>query len=281
MRSNVNPFEPWRPTEAAVPPPLHAARPWRPPPPPPAATAVEDPPLVEPVNPPPRKKPPKRPLPPERPQGQPSRRRTPLSQLTAFVLFGVLTCLGLESMGWCRGAHLPRLMALGASIGLFAGMAFNGRRGWRTRVTWMAAALAVAGIALWFVPTMRGVNLWSAYRQVETLRTLPAGEVAVYQRGAAARRTLIEEFPSFAPDIRAAEQAWLRRTVNEAVESADRRLERDPHAALADLQRLNTELAQLEGYASVQKELETARARAVQACVKRVRREAEDLLDKK
>jgi hypothetical protein len=281
MKVLVNPFEPWRPTEAAVPPPIHAARPWRPPPPPPAAAAVEDPPFVEPVNPSPRKKPVKRPSRPERPRGQPSQGRTPLSQWAAFVVFGVLAILCLDSVGWLRGTHTPRLMALGASGGLLVGMALNRRRGWQVRLTWMAAALTLAGMAAWFVPTIHGVNLWSAYREVEALRALPAGNVAEYERGVPARRVVVQEFPSFGPDVNAAEQAWLRRTVDEAIESADRQLDTDPHAALANLHRLNTELAPLEHYASVRKELESARARAMQACAKVVRREAEDLLDNK
>ena len=278
MKVHVNPFEPWRPTEAPVPPPIHAARPWRPSPPPPAAAAVEEPLFVEPVDPPPRKKPAKRPPRPERPQartGPPCQRRTPVSQLTAFVVLGVLAFLCLDGVGWCRGTHMPRLMALGASAGLFIGMAFNFRRDWYTRLTWMAIALALAGIALWFVPTLNGVNLWSAYRHVESLRTLPPGDVAEYQRGVSARRLLVQDFPSFAPDVSAAEQAWLRRTMDEAIESADHRLETDPHAALADLQRLNAELAFLDQDHPVRKELESARARAVQACVKVVQREIE------
>lgn len=160
-------------------------------------------------------------------------------------------------------------------------MTFNRRRDWRTRLTWMAGSLALAGLALWFVPTMRGVNLWSAYRQVEALRALPAGDLAAYQRGAATRRVLVEEFPSFAPEMSAAERAWLRRTVDEAVETADRQLETDPHAALAAVHRLNAELTPLEHYASVQKDLASARARAMQACDKVARREAEELQAKK
>jgi hypothetical protein len=171
-------------------------------------------------------------------------------------------------VGWLRGTHAPRLMALGVSAAVLLGMAMSRRRSWYARLTWMALALALAGITAWFVPTLRGVNLWSAYRQIEALRAVPAGDVAEYQRGAPARRILVQEFPSFAPDVSAAEQSWLRRTVDEAIENADRQLENDPHAALADLHRLNEELARLEHYALVQKELESARRRALQACLK-------------
>lgn len=281
MKRNVNPFEPWRPPAAAVPPPIHAARPWRPPSPPPMQTATEEPPFVEAVDPPPpRKKRPKHPPRPKRPQGQaekPSRSLTPLSQCIPVILLAVSALLCLDSVGWLRGTHLPRLLALGASAALLVVMAFNRRRSWYTRLTGMATALALAGIAAWFVPTVRGVNLWSAYRQVEALRLLPAGEVAEYQRGAAARRILVEEFPSFTSDVSAAEQAWIRRTVDEAVDSADRRLETEPHIVLADLQRLDAALASLEHYAPLKHELEAARRRAVQACAKAARREVEEL----
>ena len=40
---NVNPFEPWRPAQVDVPPPLHASRPWRPPAPPRAAAVPLEP----------------------------------------------------------------------------------------------------------------------------------------------------------------------------------------------------------------------------------------------
>src|SRR5690242_3245085 len=105
MKTNVNPFEPWRPTEASVPPPIHAARPWRPPPPPPAQTATEEPPLIEPINPPPRKKTCKRRPRPERPQAQTSQGRTPVSQLTVFVVFGVLAFLCLAATGLLLSTH--------------------------------------------------------------------------------------------------------------------------------------------------------------------------------
>jgi hypothetical protein len=180
----------------------------------------------------------------------------------------VVVILCLASAGWLRDTHLLRFMSLGVSSTVFVGMAFDSSRSRYRRLIWMAAALAFAGIAAWFGPTLRGVNLWSGYRQTEALRALPAGDLPGYHRGATARRILVEEFPSFAADVAAAEQAWLRRTVDEAVETADRQLEVDPHAALADLHRLNAELTPLEHYASVRKELDTARRRALQACVK-------------
>ncbi len=68
--------------------------------------------------------------------------------------------------------------------------------------------------------------------------------------------------------MNAAEQAWLRRTVDEAIENADRRMEKDPHQALADLHQLNEELAPLQQYASVRKEVQAARRRALRACLK-------------
>jgi hypothetical protein len=140
----------------------------------------------------------------------------------------------------------------------------------------MAIALSLAGITLWFVPTVHGVSLWSAYRQVQQMRALPAGEVARYQRAVAESQFLVEDFPSFAPDIRAAKQAWLHHTVDEAIENADRQLENDPQTAFVHLHRLNEELARLEHYASVQKELETARRRAMQGCAKAVQREVKN-----
>ncbi len=269
MKGTVNPFEPWRPVANRIPPPLHVGRPWRPPPPLPVRAAVAEPPIVEPVKPLPRNKPQERPKQPEQQARQPSRRRPPISEWT--LVRRVIACIGafagIVIVGTC-GTHAPRLLMLVAAT-LLAVMAFDPSRSWSKRRAWMVAANAFAGIALWFVPTMHGVNLWSAYRQIEELRALPAGTVAEYQRGAAVRRTLMEDFPSFAADVKAAEQAWLRRTVDEAIENADRQLDTDPGAALAHLRQLDKELSsELKHYASVRKELESAHRRAVQACVK-------------
>lgn len=177
-----------------------------------------------------------------------------------------LVCL--DSVGWLRGAHTLRLIALGASAAILAGMAFHPRRSWYSRLTGMTIALALAAIAAWFVPTLHGINLWSAYRQVEALHVLPPGDIAEFQRSAAARRLLVQDFPAFAPEVQDAELAWLRRTVDEAIENADRQLEADPHRALTALQQLKAELAPLEQYSSVRDQLEAARRRAVDACAK-------------
>jgi hypothetical protein len=276
MRGNINPFEPWRPVEARIPQPIHASRPWRPSPPPPARQAAEEPPFVLPVNTPRRDGPPAQPARTKQLQNRkerPSSGCIRISQFFALGIFFLLTVLCLDAVDWLRGTHLPRLIAIGASAGFLVAMALNGRRNWYTRLAWMAGALAFAGAAAWFVPTVNGVSLWSAYRQVEAIRNLPAGDLAAYRRGAEARQLLVEEFPSLAADISAAKQAWLRRTVDEAIESADKQLESDPHAAFVNLHRLNMELARLEHYDSVKKELESARRRAMQVCAKLVEHE--------
>jgi hypothetical protein len=277
MKGNVNPFEPWRPSGIDIPPPLHASRPWRPPPKSPARALAEEPPLVEPVHPPAASKPPKAPPQPQRRQcrAQPSVLHTPVSELRPdvkvvlgmlFLLFG----LGLAGVGWLGDTHWPRVFAtlLAIAIGLTAGVSLTRRRAWFVRLGWMAGGLALAGLAGFFVPTTRGVNLWSAYQQRDELRALPAGDVAGYLRGAPTRKALTSVFPAFAEDIAAAEHAWFRRTADAAIEETDRQMDDDPHKALAQLHRLNTELSRLEHYALVQAELEAARHRVVQACLK-------------
>jgi len=181
-----------------------------------------------------------------------------------------LGVLGLVGLGWLGGTHLPRIFTalLAIGVGFAIGISLLHRRTWFVRLGGMAGGLALAGLAGWFVPTTNGVNLWSAYRQVDELRALPAGDVVGYNRGAPARKEMTAEFPTFAEDVRAAEQAWFRRTVDAAIEEADRQLETDPHKALADLHRLSTQLMSLEHYASVRGELESARQRAVQASLK-------------
>jgi hypothetical protein len=268
MKGTVNPFEPWRPVEGRIPPPLYASRPWRPPLPRPVSANVEEPPLVEPIKPQPRNK---LQAVPRRQQAEKKAsppKRMCLSKWLAFVVLGVAGILCLDSVGWYRSTHIPRLAVLGVSAGILAGMAFSRRRSWYRRLSWMAAALAIAGIAMWFIPTTQGVSLWAAYRQIEAVRALPAGDVSGYQRGEAARRTLVKEYPSFAAVVREVEQAWLRRTVDEAIENSDRQLDKNPDTALAQLRQLHKELSRLEHYATVKKELEAARRRAVQACIK-------------
>src|SRR5579884_146351 len=271
MKGTVDPFEPWRPVANRIPPPLHVGRPWRPPPPPPVRKAVGEPPFIEPVKPQPRNKPPER---PKQPQG---RTVKPSSELTLRDLWPVLlplflafvtNGLALANLGWVERTQLTRFWALNICAALLGGIVLYHRQGGHARLIWMVIVLALAGIALWFVPTIHGVNLWSAYRQVEELRALSPGDVAAYQRGAMARRTLVEDFPSFAADVKAAEQAWLRRTVDEAIENADRQLDKDPDAVLVGLHQLDKQLSQLEYYGLVRKDLESARRRAVQACLK-------------
>jgi hypothetical protein len=269
MKGNVNPFEPWRPAEANVPPPLHASRPWRPPAPPPARVAVEEPPFAEPADP-PRAAPAKpRPRPAQR-LAAPSKPAAPLrsdQRMVLLVLF-LLGTLGLVGLGWLGGAHFPRVAValLAVAAGAIASISVARRRNGYVRLGWMAAGLAGAALAAWFVPTVHGVSLWSAYRQMDELHALPLGDVAAFRDGAAMRRTMVEDYPAFAAEVRATEQDWLRRTVEDAVETADRRLTKDPHQALVDLHGLNDELAQLEDYPLVQKDLEAACGRALQAC---------------
>jgi hypothetical protein len=296
MKGNVNPFEPWRPSRLEVPPPLHAGRPWRPPAP--ARAAEPEPPLVEPVDPPARKSPPKGPperdrrRPPERERcrrlAEPSTLGTPVSELRAdqkivLTMFFALGVLGLVGLGGLGGTHLPRVFfaLLAVAIGCTVGISMARRRSWFARLGWMASGLALAGLAGWFVPTTKGVNLWSAYRQVDQLRSLPAGDTAGYSRGVQARKAMVSEFPTFAEDVAAAEHAWFRRTVDTAIETADRHLESEPHKALRGLHQLNAELARLEHYGIVKAELEAAHKRVVQACLQAAMEEIEDLLGKK
>src|SRR5262249_27030784 len=193
---NVNPFEPWRPTGLDIPPPLHTGRPWRPPAPP---RAFEEVPLVvEPADPapPPNKrvdKPAKR---PSEPEGRQQRRRpsslpkSPSNLRIVLGMFFVLGTLGLFGLGYLGGTHLPRVFTalLAVAVGFTLGISVFQRRSWYVRLGWIASGLALAGLAGWFVPTARGVSLWSAYRQVAELRALPAGDVSGYVNGAAARK---------------------------------------------------------------------------------------------
>ncbi|HEY7156204.1 MAG TPA: hypothetical protein VH575_19720 [Gemmataceae bacterium] len=277
MKGNVNPFEPWRPVELKVPPPLHASRPWRPPAPP-ARVVEAEPPFVEPADPapPPNKRADRQANDRRKPAcGACASRRKPTTPLrtdqrVVLGMFFVLGALGLLGLSYLGGTHSPRVFTalLAVDAGFTVGISVFRRRSWYVRLGWMAGGLALAGLAGWFVPTTHGINLWSAYRQVDALRVLPAGDVAGYRNGAAARKEVVSEFPTFAEDMAIAEQAWLRRTVDAAIEDADRKLETDPDKALADLHHLDEALTPLEHYAPVRKEIEAARQRALRASLK-------------
>jgi hypothetical protein len=280
MKGIVNPFEPWRPVDVPIPPPLHAARPWRPVPP--RRPALEDEiPLAELVDPSTRK--------PDGKRGCCERKRAARRErnnrrasvpprtgeakrcrvLSVFVLLlGALAIVGFSFIGQ---THFFRALltqfALAAGFGM--GLSRGSDRPWRVRLGWMAAGLALAGLSAWFVPTVNGVNLWSAYRQVEELRELPAGEVAQFRRGAVERRLVVEDFPTFASDLKAGELAWMRRTVDEAIESADLQIVLDPRAAVSDLRKLIDELNGLNHFDAVRDELQSALKKAEQAAAKR------------
>lgn len=272
MKSIVNPFEPWRPQDVPIPPPIHAARPWRPASPPPARPANQAIPFAEPVDPPRQNR--ARKCCGKRKEAARVEKRNAAAKSsgTACRVLGVLAALlvlgSLTTLGscWLGGSHFFRVVftLLAVTVSFTFGLAPASPRTWASRLTWMATGLALAGLSAWFVPTLRGVNLWSAYRQVEELRTLPAGEIAEYQRGAVDRRILIAEFPSFTSDIRAAETAWLRRTVDEVIENAERQADRDPQAALATLQRWNEDLKNSDQFSSVREDLQTAQQRFTQ-----------------
>lgn len=276
MNGIVNPFEPWRPVEAEIPPPIHASQPWRPTPPTQLA-ASEEIPFAELADPPKRCKQPKRKCAAKRAERErtaPTTREAPKSSrvlVPLIFLLGLLVVLGLS---WLGGDHFWRITVTLAAVGAGFIVAFSlpSERGWHVRLGWLAAGLALAALSAWFVPTLHGISLWSAYARVEELRTLPLGDMDEYRRDAPARRMLVEAFPSFASDVSAAELAWVRRTVDEAIENADRRLEVDPHTALSDLHRVNAELSRLDQYVSVRNELQAAEQRAAQACVKVARR---------
>lgn len=276
MNGIVNPFEPWRPLETEIPPPIHAGRPWRPTPPTQRA-ASEDIPFAELADPPKRCKQPKQKCAArraERKRTAPTTMEVPRSPrvlVPRILLLGLLVVLGLS---WLGSAHFWRIIVTLAAVGAGFLVAFSlpSERGWYVRLGWLAAGLALAAVSAWFVPTLHGISLWSAYERVEELRALPAGDIDEYRRGEPARRMLVEAFPSFASDVSAAEVAWIRRTVDEAIENADRQLEVDPHAALSVLHRLNAELSRSDEYVSVRNELQAAEQRAARACVKVARR---------
>ncbi len=282
MKAIVNPFEPWRPIDLPIPTPLNAGRPWRPSPPlrPASEEAI---PLAESVDPPARKRKQRccgkkkcaarkakktQPSIDRERVGEPKRSRIlPI----LFLLLGTLILAGFSCFG---GTHYFRVFVtlFAVFVGFSFGLSPSAEKSWHVRLRWMTCGLALAGLSAWFVPTLSGINLWSAYRQVEDLREMQPGEVDEFLRGAADRHRLVEAFPSFAAEVKSGEAAWLRRTVDEAISSADLRLDTLPCTAATDLQKLSAELKGLDHFDAVRDELQSAIQRAEQACVKADRR---------
>ncbi len=282
MKAIVNPFEPWRPIDVPIPKPLNPGRPWRPSPPlrPTSKGAI---PLAESIDPPATKrkrrccgknKCAERKAKKAQPSTDLQRVGEPKRSRVLPILFLLLGTLAIAGFSFFGGTHYFRVFVtlFAIFIGFFFGLWPNANRAWHARLRWMTAGLALAGVSAWFVPTLSGVNLWSAYRQVDELRTMQPGEVDEFLRSAADRHLLVQAFPSFALEVKSGEMAWLRRTVDEAISSADLRLDTRPRAAASDLQQLNVQLRGLEQFGTVRDELQSAIQRAERACAKADRR---------
>jgi hypothetical protein len=196
MAQDINPFEPWRPPEfeqrpqqpnhyeTPRPEPYAAEKPWKP------APVVTNPPATNPQ----------------------------VTELLLVVSLFALVILAVVVFFRLPQGHAARIGAafLPLAVGLCVGIAVARKRRWVVRLGWLAGGVVVAAAAWWFVPTAAGLNLWSAHHlaalQVNELKDLEVGNARGYLKDAAARQSLMAQFPGFKPEIEHAENTWMERS---------------------------------------------------------------------
>jgi hypothetical protein len=273
--SDLNPYEPWRPRpeRGRLPDPEEVLKPWRPPG----------------YSPSPSEEPPEErdtewySGPARKPDWSGDARDMTAGQKWLIVLTIAILIGGLIAIGVQGPTHVSRIAATGAAlwVGLLIALAVSGGWRWYSRVAWAVAGLAGAAACWYFVPTTGGITLAEANRRLNAIRTLPAGEVALFSAGQWERQELFREFPNWKDDIAAAERDWFRRTVTAAVSAADTQRQTDPDAAQESLRKLEDRLTPSPHYDNVWWVLRDARGRVFRSQLVRLEAELERLLKQK
>jgi hypothetical protein len=219
-------------------------------------------------------------------QSQPSS-HTPLGgralrpdEITVLLFFVALGLAGAMSLASLPGSHVTRVGAacLSAALGVGAGISLARNRRWPVRVGCVIGGLGLAALAWWFVPTTRGISLWSVQSEVASLQALPAGDIEGYRQGRRLRAEMAEQFPSFKADLERLARDWFQQTADRAVAQANTLLPSDPAAVSAKLQQLDRDLFSLDDqsrphYALVKARLLAARRQAVLARLEAARKQ--------
>jgi hypothetical protein len=201
-----------------------------------------------------------------------------------LVLLFILGVVGLMLFALWPSGHGTRVVGVLAPIALALILCLAGdrRRSWAGGLFWIGAAALVSVGAWWFVPTTSGLSLWNAGveadRHVAELGALAAGDTRGYEAGNPARGELVAQFPEFESRLRAAEDAWVERTVAAALQEAESLLKTEPLRASRQLRELADALAPSDRHAGAREQLREGRWRAVYACLEQLRREARGLI---
>jgi len=142
-----------------------------------------------------------------------------VERLLLFVGFAgiiVLAIMGYQKLP--AGHDLRLLSSLGfLAVGLVLALAVARKQSWLVRLFLLLIALAAADACWWFVPTAKGLSLWTARqvsdKTVEELNALAACATVQFRQGQPARKDLLAQFPAFAPAIHEAEKAWRERSI--------------------------------------------------------------------
>jgi hypothetical protein len=125
---------------------------------------------------------------------------------TAITLFALLPA-----------SHAPRILAVLVAVALGLCFLLVPGRGMEVRCLGLALGIGLAGVAWYIVPTTRGLNLWSAYRERDDLLaafegSLPLCDATEFENAKVRCRELTGQFPEFAAPLDEAQDAWLKRS---------------------------------------------------------------------
>ncbi len=205
MSHDPNPFEPWRPSDP--PEEINPCEPWRPPHERPAQDPWSGQDLPEPGYRPPLFHSPAR------------QRELRPDQTLVLLIWGGLAIVAIIAVVQLHALHVTGVAAATLALGLGLTLAISaGRRWrWRYRFLWLAVGVAAAFACWWFVPTARGLNLWTAQRRAAELEDVPVGDLRAHKAVKQERQELAEQFPQFKGRLDEVERSWGERTREEAL----------------------------------------------------------------
>lgn len=134
-------------------------------------------------------------------------------------IYGLIAIAGMIAFGRLPASHFPRVLGamLLTGVGLVAGVGVA-RRKW-VRVLCLGAALALAVLVWFFMPTTRGMNWWTArhetHRLADMVNALPDCDVAAFLAGRDDRDRFMSHFPEFRAPVQEAVDAWQQRSVSQ------------------------------------------------------------------
>jgi hypothetical protein len=123
----------------------------------------------------------------------------------------VVGAIAIKQLGVTQAPQVVSIvvaLAIGLSLGISWARTWHGA----VRAAIITLGIAAAVAAWWFVPTLAGINRWTAEhetrRLVAELGTIPVGDGVKFAANVDARQKLIDEFPEFAARFEEPSKAW-------------------------------------------------------------------------